>query len=577
MRPLVLGFALTISGLIAAIGCSLPGEDAESTNGSLARETDLQLAKKAVALLAGTGAKCNTCHTAGREDIRTWAADLRSVEASCLAPELALTPAERVACLRKDPANPESPFIAAKLGLASAGAALPEFEAIFRGAYPADQWESFYLQFKEQAGMPAIGPGFTADQYATVKRWALAGAPMLDAVLDEPGAFACEPKTTPELAAHLATMKTDGWGAKLAAASTPMAGCGAATSADQCLATLADLTPTWGVSGTRQTLRQLRAISFRSSYWVRSSADGRFAAFGGSPSRIIDLQAAPEAAAVEVDAPYDPGFFPNNDGFSYAGTFAGGLRVCRQSVLLAAFAAPGGPRRITMTEPGCTRIIDTVYQSVGAALDGSVFFMVTGAHTNDNGGSNGPLTASFGATAVTTVTPMYNDGTKYAPGPEVRTTIPHEGDQQMSPSNRLLITRFGQRAGTAGFRIRAITPTFGGAGSSGIPSSVTLSLKDLGTVCLAGGKPQLSFDERFMAVHQYVDAAANPQGLPAKTSNIFVHDLKTGKTVQVTKLPAGHKALYPHFRADGWLYFLVRDSASKETLVASDVALQLGS
>jgi hypothetical protein len=203
--------------------------------------------------------------------------------------------------------------------------------------------------------------------------------------------------------------------------------------------------------------------------------------------------------------------------------------------------------------------------------------MVTGAHTNDNGGSNGPLSASFGATAVTTVTPMYNDGTKYVPGPEVRATIPHEGDQQMSPSNRLLITRFGQRAGTAGFRIRAITPTFGPAGSSGIPSSVTVSLKDLGTVCLAGGKPQLSFDERFMAVHQYVDAAANPQGLPAKTSNIFVHDLKTGKTVQVTKMGPGHKALYPHFRADGWLYFLVRDASSKETLVASDVALQLGS
>ena len=94
-------------------------------------------------------------------------------------------------------------------------------------------------------------------------------------------------------------------------------------------------------------------------------------------------------------------------------------------------------------------------------------------------------------------------------------------------------------------------------------------------ICLAGGKPQMSFDERFIAVHQYTDPAANPAGLPAGTSNIFVHDLKTGKTVQVTKLGAGKRALFPHWRADGWLYFLVKDSAAnKEYLVGSDVALR---
>ena len=92
---------------------------------------------------------------------------------------------------------------------------------------------------------------------------------------------------------------------------------------------------------------------------------------------------------------------------------------------------------------------------------------------------------------------------------------------------------------------------------------------------LAGGKAQLSFDERFLAVHQYVDAADNPQGLPANTSNIFVADLKTGRKYQVTKVAAGQKALYPHFRADGWLYFLVRES-SGETLVGSDIAIRLG-
>ena len=37
-------------------------------------------------------------------------------------------------------------------------------------------------------------------------------------------------------------------------------------------------------------------------------------------------------------------------------------------------------------------------------------------------------------------------------------------------------------------------------------------------------------------------------------------------------------ALYPHFRADGWLYFVVRDmDAQLEYIVASDVAVRLAS
>jgi len=37
---------------------------------------------------------------------------------------------------------------------------------------------------------------------------------------------------------------------------------------------------------------------------------------------------------------------------------------------------------------------------------------------------------------------------------------------------------------------------------------------------------------------------------------------------------AGQYALYPHFRSDGWIYFLVRDKVSnKEYAVASDAAL----
>ena len=58
------------------------------------------------------------------------------------------------------------------------------------------------------------------------------------------------------------------------------------------------------------------------------------------------------------------------------------------------------------------------------------------------------------------------------------------------------------------------------------------------------------------------------------TSNSVLIDLTTGQHRRVTNMHAGQYALYPHFRSDGWIYFLVRDKVSnKEYAVASDAAL----
>jgi hypothetical protein len=44
-------------------------------------------------------------------------------------------------------------------------------------------------------------------------------------------------------------------------------------------------------------------------------------------------------------------------------------------------------------------------------------------------------------------------------------------------------------------------------------------------------------------------------------------------------MPGGKFALYPHFRSDGWLYFLVRDTSpdgdNDEFIAASDIALRI--
>jgi hypothetical protein len=597
---------VALSAIAAFAGCTTKEESSEQSESQLDTAEDIALAKNAIKSIAGANAKCTQCHTAGKDDVKRWGAAMKTIEDACLSSTLTLTAKERIACLRIDSADPDSGYSAEKLGLYAAAATHTSMKELFAQAYGDAGADAQYSEFKVQAGMP-IGnmPGINETDFAVIKQWVMKGMPAIDTVMDEPGAFPCVPKMTPEMIAHMTKMKTDGWAAKHADNSTPMARCGTATQATECLTNFPNITTTWGPAGTTQTLRQIKKMTTRSSYWTRSSADGRFVAQGGSPSRIIDINAADTVAPVTAAAPYDPGFFPNNDGFSFAGTQAGGLRVCRQSVLLNALTTP--ERRITFSEPGCTQIINTVYQSVGAALDGSLFWMVTGAHTNDPGGSSGPLSASFGANATTTMTPMYNDGTRYVPGQNVFVKFPFEGDQQMSPSNTLLITRFGQKAGTSGYRIRKVVATIippggnpdGGAADASTPvtdagtsseagsdnnnrdnntdaplPTVEVSTQELATVCLAGGKPQLSFDERFMAVHQYTDSNANPLGLPAGTSNIFVIDLKTSEIYQVTKVAAGQQALYPHFRADGWLYFIVRESG-KETIVASDVVLHV--
>jgi hypothetical protein len=59
-------------------------------------------------------------------------------------------------------------------------------------------------------------------------------------------------------------------------------------------------------------------------------------------------------------------------------------------------------------------------------------------------------------------------------------------------------------------------------------------------------------------------------------ANVIVIDLLTGTRTRVTMMQPGQYALFPHFRSDGWIYFVVRDTNSdNEYMVASDAALAL--
>ncbi len=119
--------------------------------------------------------------------------------------------------------------------------------------------------------------------------------------------------------------------------------------------------------------------------------------------------------------------------------------------------------------------------------------------------------------------------------------------------------------------------------------SYLIDVPEIARYCLRGGKPGLSFDDRWMTYHHYVEAgdwaelgyaSADDPGFVALrasgAANIYLVDLRIGTRMRVTTMNPGQYALYPHFRSDGWIYFIVRDNnRGVENIVASDAALAL--
>jgi hypothetical protein len=574
--------SLTAFVMAPSVGCAPSTDDGTEAAEQASTASDLALAREVVALLGGDSGRCKNCHGMNASRIRTWGTTMKEIDAACFAPE-SMAPADRINCLRSTPTSPGSAFSPSRLGLYAAGASQDQFKQLFQAAFPAGSWESEYATFAQRASMPrGGGPALTAAEFGKLKGWVLRGMPQLDEAF-RPVADAgsdgggptgpCTPRTTPELTAHLASMKSAGWGARLADQATPMFGCGTSTNPLECLTQLPDATGTFGSPGVEQKLRRLHQQPLSSRYWVRSSADGRYIGYGlYTTSKIVDLTKPASAPAITVAADYDPYFLPSNDGFAFAGSHSGqSVRVCRQS-LLADVGGATNPS-IELTEAKCASIGRNVYQSIGSSLEGNRYFVTWGAHENDDGGNNitAPLPAAFGSTATTTFTPMVNNGQSYRAQSPVNVVLRGEGDMILSPSSLLAATRFGTGQKHVGYRVRFVKAEQPTSGSLRIDTPLGAE------VCMPGAKASFSFDERYMVTHQYVDHSEPDQAsLPEGSSNIMIADLATGQQIRLTSSKEGVFALYPHFRADGWLYFVVRDMNDRtEYVVASDIAVRL--
>jgi len=514
-----------------------------------------------------------------------------TISVSYEAPGTMMKPAKDIVdCMRLEPGHADSPFGPGKVGIYAAAAHLGWFQDTFRAAFPVDEpgntedtWALEYGRFKSRSQMPKGNhPRLTQEQFDVVAEWFARGLPLLTTyIAADTGPTSCAGSIAPAVATHATAMAAQGWSAVNKAAGLNMYGCGTATDPRSCLTAMTNASSTAYGAGwaTHGTIRILRSLSFNTVFWMRSSPDGRFVAngaSGGAGAVISDLQANKD---IRVSAAYDPGFFPDNRGWVFQGTPIG-AGFCTMGLLTT------DPDQINFTEPQCSTVDSvSLYQHLAAALDGGDYFVVNSQFTSDFPGgavTRDPYTG-FGQTAQIKFTPMTFDGARYVGKPPVSITAPSEGDSVLSPSSSLVVSRFGNDGNQLGYILRKVNATPNAA-------SYDITAPEVGRYCVQGGKPAISFDERYMVFHHYVGpadyadlgfaTATDPtfqQMLASGTSNLVIVDLVTGVSTRITNMHPGQYALYPHFRSDGWIYFLARDLATGlEYIAASDAALQLG-
>jgi hypothetical protein len=576
--------------------------------------SDTELADQALTLL---GSHCSSCHTLGRPTLTHWAQLTREFATDCLAntelSDQAAVDAMR-ACFSARAGNaaasPEN------FGVYAAAARLPWFSFLFQHTPDGASAQSAFLR---NVAMPVAGQPLTQAEFDLVAEWFARRLPGLFDLVPAGSGEDCVPGVAPSLApslnSYLDQMEVSGWRAKNAQVPLLMYGCSDSQAGSACLSTLPRASDEpysagWGsLLGTQIRILHDNSASV-SNYWSRSSADGRYIGSGlNVPSgdyggQIIDLQ---QDSVTLADFAYDATFFPDNSGFLMqqvvndetgdpgaptdgSASSSGVALLCSQSVL----ASTPGP--ITGTEPECTLAQGKfgLYQQTAKSVDGSDYWVVHGSYEGDNGGFSPVLEepwAAFGDQSTTTLTPLVNQGNGFETGTAAQVVTPNMGDPMLSPSGGLLVLRVkgpeyassdaeGNPVATAaqsGYALFSIDKSNG---------SSTAALHDLGRVCLTGGKATFSYDERWLVFHHYVlpsDAVAlgfsgpdDPgfaQYQSQGSSNLMLVDLRTGTTQRLTTMQPGQYALFPHFRSDGWIYFVVRTLNGEEYYAASDAAL----
>jgi hypothetical protein len=394
----------------------------------------------------------------------------------------------------------------------------------------------------------------------------------------------CTPRISEGLKKHIRAMNGQGWTMKNALDGVQMFGCDGDTIPGWPDTSLGCLTqypenaewaaPYEGPAAGSKLRVLVKSLGFNTSFWTRSSADGRFVGNGGgtlSSATVTDLAKSTEDKPfhIPVIANYDPGFMPDNSTFMYQGTRVG-AGFCPQDMLLNPPMQDGQPVPITFEESGCAGADNIgTYQHLGTALDGGLSLAAKGQYTSDPGPptyTNRNPTAAANQNATTEITPIARNGIGFKFLERTEKVTPFEGDTVVSPTGKVMSFRVGADDNTMlAVRLRLIDME---------PQGDTFALKfgepddEWSELCIDGAKTSHSFDDRFLTIYSY--------GGTNGKADVYVFDLYDGQKYQVTNMPEGVYALYAHFRSDGWLYFLINDTnTGTEGVAASDIALHL--
>jgi hypothetical protein len=577
--------------------------------------SDGELAQQALTLLGssavGGSGSCSNCHTLGRPTLTHWAQLTRAFTTDCLAntdlPDQAAVDA-MLACFATRAGNSAASPV--NFGVYAAAAQLPWFSFLFQHTPDGANAQS---DFVTRVAMPRGGQPWTQAEFDVVAEWFARQLPGLFDLVPADSGEDCVPGLAPSLSSYLEQLAVTGWRAKNAQVPLLMYGCADGQAGAACLSTLPraadeDYGDGWeSASGTKVRILRDNTATL-SNYWSRTSADGRYIGSGlNVPAgdyggQIIDLQTG---AVITGDFAYDATFFPDNSGFLMQQTVnddgppgaptngsvtPGAVAlICSQSLLAST------PAHITGEEAECTLADGKfgLYQQTAKSVDGNDYWVVHGSYEGDNGGFSDlheEPWAAFDANSTTTLTPLVNQGNGFEAGPAAQVLTPHMGDPMLSPSGGMLVLRVkgpeyttdieGSPVVTAaqsGYALYSVDKANG---------STSATLHDQGRICLTGGKATFSYDERWLVFHHYVlpedasDLGFTGPNDPAfaayaqqGASNLMLVDLRTGSAQRITTMHPGQYALFPHFRSDGWIYFVVRTTDGDEYYAASDAAL----
>ena len=586
---------------------------------------DDDLAEQALELMGssavGGSGSCSSCHALGRPTLTRWSRLSDAFATDCL-DDTQLSSVDEVdatlACFRSH-AQTRDAFAPADFGIYAAAAHLPWFSFVFEHGTLDGDWRENQADFVTRVGMPRAGAPLTQEQFDVIAEWFARGLPRLFDLIPEDSGQDCTPSFAPSLTAHIQEMAEVGWRAQNEQIPLLMFGCADGQQGADCLSDypLASDTPvgeSWGTADEGGIRILYDNSDHPSNYWSRSSPDGRYFASGlvdrsetGFSGQFLDLQ---REELIGANFDYDPTFFPDNSGFliqrgggsssaSPGGATNGGADrgdvavVCNQGVLA------DDPTEITGGEDQCIELESQIglYQQLAKSTDGEDYWVVFGSYDGDNGGFRPVLdnpSAPFESSSRTTLTPMINQGSTFEAGAPTRVATPLQGDPMLSPSGRLLVTRLkGRERQTVVNGMTVVTAEQSGyalhlVSTSEQDGAWSAELEDVGRVCMQGGKAVISYDERWMVFHHYVtDNDATALGFPSAddpdfddyralgASNLILVDLLDGSARTITNVDAGQYALFPHFRSDGWIYFVVRSLDGSEYFAASDAALLL--